>query len=229
MSIDDLSVMQLSDSFFPSAMYSMSNGLEALFYRQKIKDATQLRDLIKVYLEQQIGPADCSALGNAYEYAAKNDLDKLVELDQTIFSMKLVREIREASTRSGTQLLKCVNYFMRDDKLFNEYLIAIKNGNAFGVYPVALAIASYTFKVPKQKAGLSLLYSFSISMIGAALRLGVLQHFDGQKIIHELKPVMLDTMKTNIDRPVSGMWQFAPELDIIQVDHERMNLKMFIT
>jgi urease accessory protein len=28
----DLSMMQLSDSFFPTGMYSMSNGLEAIFY-----------------------------------------------------------------------------------------------------------------------------------------------------------------------------------------------------
>ncbi len=27
----DLSMLQLSDSFFPTGMYSMSNGLEAIF------------------------------------------------------------------------------------------------------------------------------------------------------------------------------------------------------
>jgi urease accessory protein len=33
--IDELSIMQLSDSFFPTGMYTMSNGLEALFYSDK--------------------------------------------------------------------------------------------------------------------------------------------------------------------------------------------------
>jgi urease accessory protein len=33
----------------------------------------------------------------------------------------------------------------------------------------------------------------------------------------------------NIDRPISSMWQFAPSLDILQMKHEAMSSKMFIT
>jgi urease accessory protein len=46
-------------------------------------------------------------------------------------------------------------------------------------------------------------------MIGASLRLGMLNHFDGQRIINELKPVILETVDANIDRPLTGIWQFA--------------------
>jgi urease accessory protein len=35
-------------------------------------------------------------------------------------------------------------------------------------------------------------YSFTASMMGASLRLGMLNHFDGQGIIHELKPLILE-------------------------------------
>ncbi len=76
----------------------------------------------------------------------------------------------------------------------NRYQEAIKNRQASGVYPVALAIASSTLNIPKQKAGLMMLYAFSVSIVGAALRLGMLQHFDGQRIIHELKPTILETV-----------------------------------
>src|ERR687896_1606205 len=89
----DLSMMQLSDSFFPTGMYSMSNGLEAIFYSGKKIKAEELRELVKTYLEYQIGPADCTALGNAYEYASRSNLAKLLEVDRAIFSMKLVQEI----------------------------------------------------------------------------------------------------------------------------------------
>jgi urease accessory protein UreF len=63
----------------------MSNCLEAFFYGKKIKTANELLDLIKVYLEHQIDPADCTALENSYEYAQNADLQKLIEVDQTIF------------------------------------------------------------------------------------------------------------------------------------------------
>jgi urease accessory protein len=228
-SVEEISILQLSDSFFPTGMYATSNGLEALFYSKKIKHANELRDLIKVYVEHQIGPTDCTALGNSYEYAKGSDLERLIEVDQTIFSMKLIKEIRETSTRSGTQLLRCLSYFITDNELLNRYQEAIKNRQASGVYPVALAIASSTLNIPKRKAGLMMVYAFSVSIVGAALRLGMLQHFDGQRIIHELKPNILETVNNNIDRPLMSMWQFAPGIDIFQITHERMGSKMFIT
>ena len=42
----DLSMLQLSDSFFPTGMYSMSNGLEAIFYSGKKMKAEELRELV---------------------------------------------------------------------------------------------------------------------------------------------------------------------------------------
>ena len=74
-----------------------------------------------------------------------------------------------------------------------------------------------------------LLYGFTISVVGAALRLGILQHYDGQRLIHEIKPVILSSVINNINRSHSSMWQFIPQLDIIQMHHEQMDSKMFIT
>jgi urease accessory protein len=224
----DLSMMQLSDSFFPTGMYSMSNGLEAIFYSGKKIKTEELRELVKTYLEYQIGPADCTALGNAYEYAARSNLAKLLEVDRAIFSMKLVQEIRDASIRSGTQLVRCIRSFS-DNKILGQYEDAIRGGQAFGPYPVALAVSANAFLIPKEKTALVMLYSFSVSIVGAALRLGMLQHFDGQKVIDELKPTIVKVIKANINRPIEGIWQFAPSIDIIQISHERMNSKMFIT
>ena len=127
----DLSMMQLSDSFFPTGMYSMSNGLEAIFYSGKKIKAEELRELVKTYLEYQIGPADCTALGNAYEHAARSNLAKLLEVDRAIFSMKLVQEIRDASVRSGTQLVRCIRSFS-DNKILGQYEDARRGGQAFG-------------------------------------------------------------------------------------------------
>jgi urease accessory protein len=224
----DLSMLQLSDSFFPTGMYSMSNGLEAIFYSGRKMKAGELRDLVTTFVEYQIGPADCTALGNAYEQAAKSNLPKLLEVDRTIFSMKLVQEIRDASIRSGTQLVRCIRSFS-DNKILAQYDDAIRGGRAYGSYPIALALGANALSIPKRKAALMMLYSFSVSIVGAALRLGMLQHFDGQKVIDELKPTILKVVKENINRPLEGIWQFAPQIDIIQISHERMNSKMFIT
>ena len=229
MNIAEISILQLSDSFFPTGMYTSSNGLEVIFHGKRIKNANELRDLIKVYLQYQIGPSDCTALAKAYDCADESDLSSLLEVDQMIYSMKLIKEIRDASTRSGTQLLRCLTSFITDNELMNQYQEAIKQGQATGVYSTVMAVASNVLKIPKQKAAIMMLYTFSVSIVGAGLRLGMLQHFEGQKIIHELKPTILNTMIKNIDRPLVSMWQFAPEIDIIQISHEKLDSKMFIT
>ncbi|HEX7033857.1 MAG TPA: urease accessory UreF family protein [Nitrososphaera sp.] len=228
--IADIGMMQLADSFFPTGMYTTSSGLEAIFYSERKRMSTdELRNLVRVFIEQQIGPADCTALGNAYDCASKGDLDSLLEVDNIIHAMKMVKEIREASSRSGTQMLRCIHSFSPNNKILAGYLAALKDGRGHGTYPVALAIAANVFSIPKRKACIMMLYSFSVSIVGAALRLGMLQHFDGQKIIDELKPIISKTVESYIERPMEGIWQFAPQLDIVQMTHERMSSKMFIT
>ena len=188
-----------------------------------------LLNLLKVYIENQIGPADCTALGAAYEQIVKNNLPKLIEVDNLIFSMKLIEEIRNASSRSGTQLLRCVGSFVTEHSVMNGYLKAISSKKATGVFPVALAVSAHSLGIPRNKAALIMLYGFTVSMVGAALRLGVLQHFDGQMIIHRLRNTLVSTIRSNIDRPLTGIWQFAPGIDLIQISHEKMLSKMFIT
>lgn len=228
---EDIGLLQLSDSFFPTGMYTMSNGLEALFYGNKktIANPMDLLKLLKVYIENQIGPADCTALGAAYEQVVKDNLSKVIEVDNIIFSMKLIEEIRNASSRSGTQLLRCVGSFVTDHSVMNGYLKAISSKRATGVFPVALAVSAHSLGIPRNKAALIMLYGFTVSMVGAALRLGVLQHFDGQMIIHQLRNTLVSTIRSNIDRPLNGIWQFAPGIDLIQISHEKMPSKMFIT
>jgi urease accessory protein len=143
--------------------------------------------------------------------------------------MRLIEEIRTASVRSGKQLLKSVSTFAKNKKMLNEYEIAISTGKATGVYPVSYGVVTASLDVPKKKAGLTLLYGFVVSIVGAALRLGILEHFEAQKIIHDLRPVILQSVLEHIDKPNSNMWQFAPGLDILQMKHENMSSKMFIT
>jgi urease accessory protein len=73
---EDLAVMQLSDSFFPTGLYATSNGLEFLFSNNEIKGIEDIKNMIKVNIEQQIGPSDCIALSNTFTNAEKKILRK---------------------------------------------------------------------------------------------------------------------------------------------------------
>lgn len=227
--IDEVSMLQLGDSFFPTGMYTTSSGLETLFYDKRIKTKQEIIEFITVCLQYQIGPADCAALSNAYDFAKEENISKVIEIDHILFSMKLIKEIREASTRSGRQLLNCLLSFVPDNNLISLYYNLIKDKAANGIYPVALALASNSLNIKKERACLILLYGFTVSITGAALRLGILQHIEGQQVIHELKPIMTTVINNNIKRHFSHLWQFSPSIDLVQMKHERMDSKMFIT
>lgn len=225
---EDISILQLSDSFFPTGLYATSSGLEALTQGKRLA-SKDISHFITTYLQQVIGPSDCTALGNAYESCKKKDLASLLHADESLYYMRMIEETRTASVRSGNQLLKCISMFAKNKKMLKEYQIAISTGNATGVYPVSFGVVTASLDIPKKKAGMMLLYGFTVSIVGAALRLGILQHFDGQQIIHELRPIVLESVLRNIDKRISSLWQFAPGLDILQMRHEVMGSKMFIT
>ena len=227
--VDEVSMLQLGDSFFPTGMYTTSSGLETLFYDKIIKTKQEIIEFITVCLQYQIGPADCAALSNAYDFAKEENISKVIEIDHILFSMKLIKEIREASTRSGRQLLNCLLSFVPDNNLISSYYNSIKNKTANGIYPVALALASNSLNIKKERACLILLYGFTVSITGAALRLGRLQHIEGQQVIHELKPIITNVINNNIKRHFSNLWQFSPGIDLVQMKHESMDSKMFIT
>lgn len=225
---NEISILQLSDSFFPTGLYATSSGLEALSQTKKLK-SKDISQFITMQLQQVMGPSDCTAMGYAYESCKRKDIVELLHADESLYYMKLIEETRTASTRSGNQLLKCVSSFAKNKKMLKEYQIAISKGKATGVYAVSFGVVTSSLNIPKKKAGMMLLYGLAVSIVGAAMRLGILQHFEGQKIIHELGPVILHAVLENIDRPISSMWQFAPSLDILQMKHEAMSSKMFIT
>ena len=43
----DLTLMQLSDSFFPSGLYTMSNGLETVFDEKRVRSESDVYDFLE--------------------------------------------------------------------------------------------------------------------------------------------------------------------------------------
>lgn len=232
MSIDDmnqdLGMMQISDSFFPTGLYANSNGLESIFQNNKKITYVEIIGIIETQIKQQIGPTDLIVMINVLKWANKKEFEKISEIDMKINSMKNIKETRESSKRSGIQLAKCVNGFV-DDEILQKYLEFHKKRIVNGAYPVSFGLCANALGISPQKAGLMFLYGFIVSIVGAASRMGITQHYQAQKIIHDLKPLVSQILSENLDKTTRDIWQFAPHLEILQMHHERMDVKMFIT
>lgn len=225
-SIAELGMMQLCDSMFPTGAFAMSNGIESMYLAGDIRNAADLERLNAAYIKHQVGPSDCSAVVAAHRYCRQKRPDMVRLLDARCLSMKLAREPREAVTRSGIQLARCVAR-LGDDTMLSIYMTDVESGRASGVYSVAFGVCCHSLEISPLRSALMLLYGFVSGNAGAALRLGIIDHFEAQSIIHNLKPVMVDAAKYGCS--AEDMWQFCPQAEIFQMSHETLDSKMFIT
>lgn len=219
--------MQLSDSFFPTGMYSTSSGLETLFRNGRVKTPKGFERLASSYLRTQVGPADCVALGNAHTAARASDLPRVEEIDKRLFAMKLQAETREASTRMGRQLVRSVRGFSKDGFL-GRYWRSVSAGRAPGTQPVALGVVSAAVGVEREDAASVLLYSSLVALVGAGVRLGIIDHVRAQAIIYSSRETVVE-LSRNSARDMGSVRQFFPALEIAQMEHERAEERMFAT
>lgn len=224
-----LGAMQLSDSMFPSGLFATSNGLESMFLDGSVTTAGGLARLCRALIGQQVGPCDSVVAARACSLAAAGDEAGLADLDARCSALKPVREQREAAARSGAQLARCVERFGGRGGVLARYCGAVSSGAASGAHPVALGACCGALGMPPRHAALVALYGFAASMVGAALRLGIVHHIEGQEIIHGLKPQMAAAAEraAGLSGGDAEVWQFAPLAEIAQMSHERMDARMF--
>ena len=224
----DLTLMQLSDSFFPSGLYTMSNGLETIFDEKRASSQSDIFDFLEVTLEQQLGPADSVALSNAYDCTKNDDILGIIKCDNILNSMKLIQESRAASCRAGSQMIKCISAIFSND-LLKTYSEKISKNESPGTHPVVLGVCSFVMGIKKEQTKQMMMYGFCVSVTGAALRLGIIDHIQSQKILHEIKPKIQEILEKFSNTKIDDCWQFSPKYDLIQMTHENKFSKMFIT
>ncbi len=222
-----LNALQLSDTFFPTGLYTLSHGLEA-FVQAKLASKADVEALLRDYLEQVLGPADGVALSNAHRAAEARDLGRLLEIDRRLFALKLVREPREASRRVGKRILTTAIALV-PERLLADYRAAVEAGAGPGNAAVALGAAAAILGIPRKEAVLIELYTFTTSILGAAMRLVRLDHEEAQVILGRVKPLMVRVAEENMDRSPAEMRAFAPLIDIMGMAHERASIRLFIS
>jgi len=225
-------LMQLADSFFPSGMFGLSNGLESLVKHHRIKNKQDVLNFIEQQIEFQLVPCDCMVFLIAMEAAKNENIEELVETDNRFYSMRLVREVRNTSVRTGSQILNCIIQMTLDKKKSNiakNFQKKITSNETVGTYPVCLGISANLLDIPAKSGVRMVLYSFSQSVIAAAIRLGMIEHISGQIILTTIAD-KINYISENIKKEsLNSLWQLTPVTDIFQMMHEYDDSKMFIT
>jgi urease accessory protein len=222
-----LSSLQLADSFFPSGLYTLSFGLEAFAQAGLLRPAG-FEGLLADYLRHAVGPADGAALACAHRGAETGDLELAVEADRRLTAVKLPREARESSQRTGRQLLSNANRIFGGGRL-GGYAERVRCGDAPGNHAVALGLTMAALHIDRGRALAGELYAFASGAVGAAVRLAVIDHRFAQAVLHALKPTILEVTQARRESTVHDIGGSAPMIDIMAMRHERAELRLFMS
>ena len=223
MSSHEFHLMQLADSFFPSGMFGLSGGLESFVKAGRIKNGNDVMHFVRQQLKYQIVPCECTVLAAVMKAAKRKDVAHAMAADNKYHSMKLAKEVRLASARSGRQLLNTLMH-MTNDSFAKKFLAKVEAKESAGTYPAGLAVAAAALKIPEKSAFHMMLYSYCVSVVGSAIRLGIISHIEGQSILTKLADQVNSASLDGRD-----MWQLAPVTEIMQMLHEQDDSRMFIT
>jgi urease accessory protein len=229
-----LSLLQLSDSAFPSGRYTLSYGLETLVQSGQLPvpaESATLVTLLGDSIRFGAAPSDGAALACAHRAASADgdvDLELIALVDARLTAVKLPREAREASARTGRAVMATASAAIGGIPL-NAYAALVKAGRTPGNHAVVVGLLSAQLDVPRLEAVAAELYAFSSSWAAAAVRLGLVDHRRAQALLHRSRQLIADAAARVVDRDVNQILSCTPLLDVIAMRHEQAELRLFAT
>lgn len=224
-----LAALQLGDSLFPSGGFTLSHGLETLAARGLVRDAGDLQAWLETTLVWQVGPSDGVAAGAAWAAAdpspsSEQTLAELLQIDALLYASKLAREPRDASVRTGRQLLSVLAALISSPIPYRSEVAA---GRTPGTHAVALGLGGRLLGLGRLETVLLQLHLHVSSCLGAALRLIDVDDVEAQRIRLDLSPSLRDVARDALDTPWKELYACAPQTELMTMLHERSTVRLF--
>ncbi|MFJ7974217.1 urease accessory protein UreF [Peribacillus sp. JNUCC 23] len=223
-----LSLFQLCDSNLPTGGFSHSYGLETYIQEGKVHDQATFAKWLHVYLNEQLIYSDGLASHLVYEALENNDFQKIWKLDRMLTVQSLPRETRDGTQRMGERMLSLVEA-LYDVPVLSEYRNRIKEKKSFGHSSIVFTIIGHHLGVPKSTTTLYYLYSAISSLIQNAVRAIPLGQTAGQKTIQEFQKELVKATEKIQDLDEADFGITSPGLELAQMKHERVNIRIFMS
>jgi urease accessory protein len=217
-----LATLQHADSFFPSGAVSFSWGLEALHADGLARSADDVALFAAGQLRHRWATADRSVLMAAY--AARDDLEAVTAIDRLQEAMALPSELRVGSRRMGVALLG-VHARLKTPNAASYHSEVVAQ-RVPGHVAVVQGLVWRGIGLDQDTAVGMSAHCLCVGLIGAALRLGIIGHLDGQRILATLRDLIVELLAT----PVPSLQEistFTPACDIAFMRHEFQPGRLF--
>lgn len=223
-----LSLFQLCDSNFPTGAFSHSYGLESYIQEDQVHNQATLLEWLKVFLHEQLVHSDGLASRLVYDALQNEDFEAVWKIDRMLTVQNLPRETREGTQKMGDRMLNLVGS-LYDVPVLSLYRERIKAKQSFGHPAIVFTMIGHHLDVSKSTTILYYLYSVITSIVQNAVRAIPLGQTSGQKVIQQFQSELIEATDKilSIDEHEFGV--ISPGLEISQMKHERVNIRIFMS
>lgn len=219
-------LLQLSDQLFPTGAYAFSHAIETYVEQGMVQDRISCQRLLANVCQNSLGPCDMVFCIHAFRRAAAQDLDALTALDRRLTAFKVARELRQESQHTGQAFLQA-SLALQPPPLVQQFLQMAQQGATAGHHAVAFGLVTQQLGVPETRALQGYLYQVTAGWVAAALRLVPLGQSDGQRLLHDLVPLLSAVIERYRDLRLEDAWSSTPGLELRSMQHERQYSRLF--
>lgn len=223
-----LSLLHITDSTLPIGGFSHSAGLETYVQQQIVKDKATATAFITEMLSRNLQYTDAALASLAFEAAIKKDIKSITELDALCTAVKLPLEMRLASKKLGTRLLKIFCKLI-DNGLLKKFNDKVIRDETAGNYCITFGLIAHLMGIQKESALHGFYYNAATGFVTNSVKLIPLGQQDGQEILFSLLPLIKQlaaaTMEPNQD--IIGLC--CPAFDIRSMQHEQLYSRLYMS
>ncbi len=217
-----LATLQQADSFFPAGGIAFSWGVETLIADGGLHESRQMTDFMRGQIEHRWACFDRCVVAAAF--AANGNLITLGAIDEQVEAMTLPAESRQSSKRAGGSLLAVHERI--GTAVATEYRAAVKSGAALGHLSVVQGAMWLGAGLTSEQAQAASAHTACVSLLGAALRLGLIGHLHAQETLTALRMVIAEILA----RPAASLdelYSYTPATEIAVMRHEVQPSRLF--
>jgi len=221
-------LLQLTNAGFPTGAFSHSYGLETYVQAGTVNDLETFRAFARAYLQQALAPTDGAVVGLVHRAVGERAWEPVVRLDRTLTALKVAREPRAASLKTGRALLRVATEVFRTD-ILERYAALVASGEARGNLAVAFGCVMGSATVSAEVAVLAFLTSSVTSLTAVATRLIPLSPTAAQRLVREFHEDITRATLGAVARREDQLASSVPAIDIAAMRHERLYSRLYMS